>query len=174
MPEVPTFEDRVYDWTLEDEMGRPPDHIVAMPEPFTIPGNSGNLFPRHISESGLTEDRWIMAYETKPSIDGFAVVHHNGTTFIYPDGTTEEFGEYALGKTGDIFPENTGRFIPAGTQIRWSSHYSEAATARTTQISPGLHCGSIRRVSSRSIELTGIVGELSQTWISSAYGERAV
>ena len=124
MPPVPTFEDHVYDWTLENEMGRPPDHIIAMPEPFTIPGNSGNLFPRHISESDLEEDRWIMAYETKPSVDGFPVVHHNGTTFLYPDGTTEEFGEYALGKTGDIFPENTGRLIPAGTQVRWSSHYS--------------------------------------------------
>jgi mono/diheme cytochrome c family protein len=124
MPPVPEFEDVIYEWTLEDEMGRPPDHIVEMPEPFTIPGKSGNLFPRHISESGLVEDRWISAYESKPSVDGFPVVHHNGTTFIYPDGTIEEFGEYALGKTGDIFPEGTGRFIPAGTQIRWNSHYS--------------------------------------------------
>ncbi len=87
MPQVPTFEDRVYDWTLENKMGRPPDHIIAMPEPFffAIPVNSRNFFPRHVGESGLTEDRWIMVYETKPSLDGFAVVHHNGTTFIYPD-----------------------------------------------------------------------------------------
>ena len=124
MPPLPEFEDVIYQWTLEDEMGRPPDHIVAMPEPFTIPGNSGNLYPRFISDSGLEEDRWIRAYETKPSIEGFPVVHHNGTTFIYPDGTEEEFGEYALGKTGDIFPEGAGRFLPAGTQIRWSAHYS--------------------------------------------------
>ncbi len=130
MPPLPEFEDVIYDWTLEDEMGRPPDHIIAMPEPFTIPANSGNLFPRHISESGLDEDRWIMAYETKPSVDGFPVVHHNGTTFVYADGTTEEFGEYAIGKTGDIFPEGTGRFIPAGTQIRWSSHYSGSPDGR--------------------------------------------
>ena len=124
MPPVPEFEDQIYEWTLEDEMGRPPDHIVMMPEPFTIPGNSGNLFPWFIAESGLEEDRWIQAYETKPSVEGFPVVHHNGTTFIYPDGSTEEFGEYALGKTGDIFPDGTGRFIPAGTQIRFSAHYS--------------------------------------------------
>jgi mono/diheme cytochrome c family protein len=124
IPPLPEFEDIIYQWTLEDEMGRPPDHIVAMPEAFTIPGNSGNLYPRHLSDPGLEEDRWIMAYETKPSLDGFSVVHHNGTTFIYPDGREEEFGEYALGKTGDIFPEGTGRFIPAGTKIRWSSHYS--------------------------------------------------
>ena len=124
MPQVPEFPDAVYDWTMDDAMGRPPDHLISMPETFTIPGNSGNLFPRHVSESGLTEDRWIMAYETKPSVDGFPVVHHNGTTFLYPDGSDEEFGEYALGKTGDIFPDGTGRFIPAGTKIRWSSHYS--------------------------------------------------
>jgi len=124
MPPLPTFDADIYEWTMQDEMGRPPDFIVEMPEPFTIPGNSGNLFPRHISDPGLQEDRWIQGYETKPSLDGFAVVHHNGTTFMYPDGGEEEFGEYALGKTGDIFPEGTGRFMPAGTKVRWSSHYS--------------------------------------------------
>ena len=124
MPPLPEFAEDIYEWTLQDEMGRPPDFFVEMPEPFTIPGNSGNLFPRHISDPGLQEDRWIQGYETKPSLDGFAVVHHNGTTFLYPDGGEEEFGEYALGKTGDIFPDGTGRLMPAGTKVRWSSHYS--------------------------------------------------
>ena len=39
MPPVPEFEDQIYEWTLEDEMGRPPDHIVMMPEPLTIPAS---------------------------------------------------------------------------------------------------------------------------------------
>ena len=124
LPPVPVFEDEIYEWTLQDELGREPDLIVPIPEPFTVPADGPNMWMEFVSESGLTEDRWIKAYETKPSLEGFPVVHHAGTSLMFPDGSTQGFSEYALGKTGDIFPPNTGRLIKAGTKMRWNVHYS--------------------------------------------------
>jgi hypothetical protein len=61
----------------------------------------------------ITEDRWIKAMEIKPSNP--KVVHHVVIYVIEPDapeGTPEtgvQLHEYAVGKYGDIYGENTGR-----------------------------------------------------------------
>jgi hypothetical protein len=133
MPPPRQFEANVYAWQLEKEMGRPPDLIVPMPDPFVVPGNSPNLWMNPVSETGLTEDRWIMAYETKPSVTGFPVVHHASTSFAFPDGRTVGFGQYALGKTGDIYPAGTGQLIKAGTKVEWNIHYSANPSGEDTE-----------------------------------------
>jgi hypothetical protein len=75
----------------------------------------------------LTEDRWIKAMEIKPSNP--KIVHHAVVYAIEPDapeGTPESgvlLHEYAVGKYGDIFGENTGRLLKAGTRLRFDMHY---------------------------------------------------
>ena len=75
----------------------------------------------------LTEDRWIKAMEIKPSNP--KVVHHAVVYAIEPDapaGTPEtgvQLHEYAVGKYGDIYEDNTGRQIKAGARIRFDMHY---------------------------------------------------
>ena len=54
MPPVPTFDDEIYEWTLEDEIGRPPDLIVSIPEPFTVQAGVPNLFMDFVSSTGMT------------------------------------------------------------------------------------------------------------------------
>ena len=123
MPTVPEFKDNVA-WTLEDEMGRPPDLIIPIPEPFTVPADGPNWWMTFYSETGLTEDRWIKAFETKPSAEGFPVVHHAVTSMEFPDGGGGFLSEYALGKTADINPPGTGQLIKAGTRLNWNVHYA--------------------------------------------------
>ena len=126
MPPAVTFETNLYEWTLADELGRKPDLVVPIPEPFFVPGDSPNWWIELVSDTGLTEDRWIKAYETKPSVEGFPIVHHATTSMFLkssPD-ERESFSEYALGKTGDIHPDGTGRLIKSGTQLLWNLHYS--------------------------------------------------
>jgi len=125
LPPVPTFESGMA-WTLEDEMGRPPDLIIPIPEPFTVPPNSPNWWMTFYSETGLTEDRYIRAFETKPSAEGFPVVHHAVTSMVFPEGGGGFLSEYALGKTADINPPGTGQLIRAGTTLRWNIHYASA------------------------------------------------
>ena len=123
MPVVPEFEDRGA-WTLEDEMGRPPDLIIPIPEPFTVPADGPNWWMTFYSDTGLTEDRWIKAFETKPSAEGFPVVHHAVTSMEFPEGGGGFLSEYALGKTADINPPGTGQLIKAGTRLNWNVHYA--------------------------------------------------
>lgn len=80
-----------------------------------------------ISDTGLTEDRWIKAFETKPSADGYSVVHHATTSMQFPEGGGGFLSEYALGKTADINPPGTGQLIKAGTELVWNIHYAAAA-----------------------------------------------
>ncbi len=126
LPAAPVFEEDVA-WTLEDEMGRPPDLIIPIPEAFTVPAGGPNWWMTFVSDTGLTEDRWIKAFETKPSADGYPVVHHATTSMRFPDGTGGFLSEYALGKTADINPPGTGQLIKAGTQLTWNIHYAAAA-----------------------------------------------
>ncbi len=126
LPSVPVFEEQVA-WTLEDEMGRPPDVIIPIPDPFTVPAGGPNWWMTFISDTGLTEDRWIKAFETKPSADGYSVVHHATTSMQFPEGGGGFLSEYALGKTADINPPGTGQLIKAGTELVWNIHYAAAA-----------------------------------------------
>ena len=128
-PAVPVFNDNVA-WTLEDDMGRPPDLIVPIPEPFTVPAGGPNWWMTFYSDTGLTEDRWIQAFETKPSAEGFPVVHHAVTSMMFPEGGGGFLSEYALGKTADINPPGTGQLIKAGTRLNWNVHYAAAADGR--------------------------------------------
>ena len=134
LPSPVEFSDNQYEWTVADELGRDPDLVVPIPEPFLVPGDSPNLWIELVSDTGLTEDRWIKALETKPSIDGFPVVHHASTSMFLPDapGEQERFGQYALGKTADIHPDGTGRLMKAGTHLRWNLHYSANPSGEDT------------------------------------------
>ena len=125
LPPIPSFADNLA-WTIEGEMGRPPDLIVPIPDPFTVPPNSPNWWMTFYSDTGLTEDRWIQAFETKPSAEGFPVVHHAVTSMEFPEGGGGFLSEYALGKTSDINPPGTGQLIKAGTRLRWNIHYASS------------------------------------------------
>ena len=65
--------------------------------------------------------------EIKPSNP--KIVHHVVVYAIEPDapeGTPEtgvQLHEYAVGKYGDIFGENTGRLLKKGTRLRYDMHY---------------------------------------------------
>ena len=126
LPAPVEFNDNLYEWTVADELGREPDLVVPIPEPFLVPAASPNWWIELVSDTGLTEDRWVKALETKPSITGFPVVHHASTSMFLPEAPEERerFGEYALGKTADIHPDGTGRIMKARTHLLWNLHYS--------------------------------------------------
>lgn len=132
MPPPRAFNDNNYEWTLADQLGRAPDLVVPIPAPFVVKAGTPNWWVDMVSDMGLSEDRWVKAYETKPSLEGFPVVHHATTSMLEPDGTEEGLSEYALGKTGDIHPDGTGRQVKAGTKIRWNMHYSAKPNGEDT------------------------------------------
>ena len=128
MPPPLTFDDKSFRWSFT------PDLVIPMPTSFTVDANSPNQWVDFISETGLTEDRWIQMIETKPSLEGFRVVHHATTSIL--EGTQEQLlSEYALGKTADILPEGAGRLLKAGTTLRWNLHYASVGKPTTDRTS---------------------------------------
>jgi hypothetical protein len=121
MPPALTFRPET-DWFVGE-----PDLKVTTPNDFTMYANGPDWWIDQFAEVTLDEDRWIKSMEVKPSNP--KIVHHCVVYAIEPDapaGTPEsgvQLHEYAVGKYGDIFGDNTGRLLKKGTKLRFDMHY---------------------------------------------------
>jgi hypothetical protein len=104
-----------------------PDLTITTPADFKMYANGPDWWIDQYAEVKIPEDRWIKSMEIKPSNP--KIVHHCVVYAIEPDapeGTPEggvQLHEYAVGKYGDIFADNTGRLLKAGTRLRFDMHY---------------------------------------------------
>jgi hypothetical protein len=104
-----------------------PDLTVTTTNDFVMYPKGPDWWIDQFGEVKLTEDRWIKSMEIKPSNP--KIVHHAVVYAIEPDAPegTPETGvllhEYAVGKYGDIFGDDTGRLLKAGTRLRFDMHY---------------------------------------------------
>src|SRR3989441_503957 len=116
MPPPLTFRSEA-DWFIGE-----PDLKVTTPNDFAMYATGPDWWIDQFADVELTEDRWIKAMEIKPSNP--KIVHHVVIYVIEPDapeGTPEtgvQLHEYAVGKYGDIFGENTGRLL-----LSWADPY---------------------------------------------------
>jgi mono/diheme cytochrome c family protein len=133
MPPPMTFRSET-DWFI----GKP-DLTVTFDKEMTMYATGPDWWINKYAETGLTEDRWVKAMQIKPGNP--KIVHHAVTSVMPPQGADltdfvgGEFEEYAVGKYGDIYPENTGRLLPANSRIQFDMHYfaiGEEAKDRTT------------------------------------------
>ena len=125
-----TASGNIYSFVLTEVSKLPngePDLKVTTPNDFAMYANGPDWWIDQFADVELTEDRWIKAMEIKPSNP--KIVHHVVVYVIEPDapeGTPEsgvQLHEYAVGKYGDIFGENTGRLLKKGTKLRYDMHY---------------------------------------------------
>ena len=100
----------------------PPDLIIRS-TPYTVPADGQDIWWQPVVETGLTEDRCILAIETKPSVPGRPVAHHANSTFEVNGESAGRLSEYALGKLGEVVPEDACRIAPANSQVDWDIHY---------------------------------------------------
>ena len=79
------------DWRLAEMMGRPPDLIVKAP-PYSMPALANDQYPTLGPVNvGLAEDRYIIAMEIKPNLEGRRILHHTEMSVIQsepPDPVT--------------------------------------------------------------------------------------
>ena len=117
-----------------------PDIVVSMKKPYTLKANGQDEYYDIDIDPGFKEDVYIQAVETKPDI-GFKVVHH-ATTNLIEDPEADPVGlflnEYAVGKNADIFPENSGRLIQAGSKIHFNLHLHPDGEVTPVSVSLGL------------------------------------
>ena len=116
-----------------------PDLIVSLP-PRSIAAAGPDTWTDFVIDTGLSDDRYIRAVETKPSAGGRRVVHHV-VTHLIQDGNDDDdtyLSEYAVGKDGEFFPEDTGRLIKAGAKLRVNIHDHPAGRQLIDRMQIGL------------------------------------
>ena len=119
------------EWNFAADFGQPTLIIPSIP--IDIPANGNDMWHKHIVDSGVTEDRCIKAIQVKPLGEAKAVVHHANSN-LYIDG--EQGGmltEYAMGKWGEIVPNEVCRVFPANAQVRWDIHMFPGGVGATAQ-----------------------------------------
>ena len=122
-------------WQLAEKLGAP--DLVIRSKPYTLAPRTQDKWFRPVVETGVTEARWVRAIEVKPvRSNDRKIVHHVLAYLLQPEqGVTGLassahdhqsnaglFMEWAVGKTGQIFPEDAGKLMLPGSQIRWEVH----------------------------------------------------
>ena len=119
-------------WRLQEEYSYGPPDLVVKSNAWTQEAQGQDQWWQPVVDTGLTEDRWVRAIEIRPSAKGRKVVHHIVTYLMQ---TEEKYGavdvadgggyfsEFAVGKIGDRYRDNTGKLMKAGSQIRFDIHY---------------------------------------------------
>jgi len=128
-----------------------PDAIVVLPKPVTIPA-TGTMPYEHVTvATGLTEEKWIQAYEIIPT--DRAVVHHVLVHIILPVDEKRAIGErlqnlleesrgvfaaYVPGNGSLIYPTGTAKRLPKGAKLFFQIHYTPNGTATKDQLRLGM------------------------------------
>ena len=136
-------------WRLEDRYGRPPDLVVSSP-PWTQSAEGQDQWWQPVVETGLTEDRWVTGIEIRPTIEARRVTHHSNVYVLQDEAPGDHaaavdvtprgsyFSEFAIGKIGDVFRENTGKLLKAGARFTFDNHYHSVGEAVTAQTDVGV------------------------------------
>jgi mono/diheme cytochrome c family protein len=127
MPPPRQFEDNDR-WSIGQ-----PDLIVRMPSDIVVAARAPDAWRNITVATGLTEDRFIQAFEVKP-IKGHRVIHHAGGSLISPDGKTSFLEAYGIGKNGNTLDEGTGILIRAGSKVTFGLHLHAVKDDTTTNV----------------------------------------
>ena len=131
-PELDWPDDQV--WHLAQKYSREPDLVVSS-DSWTQAAEGQDQWWQPYVPTGLTEDRWVTGIEVRPSLPGRRIVHHSViylqqqeepgdfTPVIDAPGRGNYFSEFAVGKIGDVFRENTGKLLKAGSRPGFDIHY---------------------------------------------------
>ncbi|MSO50402.1 MAG: hypothetical protein EXQ49_10975 [Acidobacteria bacterium] len=153
MPPPAVFPDPT-GWQLAKQFGAP--DLVVKSVPYTLAAHTQDKWFRPVTETDLTEERWVRAIEIKPTTrEARRVVHHvlasleqaevGGVTGLAHDAhdvqsTAGLFMEWAVGKTGQIFPADAGKLMLPGSRIRWEIHmFAIGKEVKDSQVELGIY-----------------------------------
>ena len=130
-------------WTL----GTPAYQILLDQEDIPANGIIDYRYQEKMVE--IEEDKYLKAVEVKPGNP--AVLHHVLARVQYPDGQEHPVAirgsewldglllGWAPGGEVEVFPEGSGRKIPAGSSILFQLHYTTSGKAESDQTKIGLY-----------------------------------
>jgi hypothetical protein len=123
-----------------------PDLLLTLPKDLVVPAKGPDKWLNILVDTNLKEDRYIKGVQIMTA-KGHQVFHHIITNMRFPSTDDNEAGgeaggtflnEYALGKAGDVFPEDSGRLIKAGTKINFNIHLHSTGVETAGNVYLGL------------------------------------
>ena len=134
-------------WNFAPLFGQKEPDLIVRSEPFTMPARAQDAWDKRVTESGITEARWVRAIEIRPnSVKGRKVTHHaiayleQSDPGAPPTGVLPvPFMEWAVGKQGELMRPDTGKLLLPGSRFRWDVHYSQAGEEITSNVEMGVY-----------------------------------
>jgi hypothetical protein len=126
-----------------------PDLVVRFPA-YRVPVSGPDLFPDLYAALNLTEDRYIKAIQTRPvSAASRRVVHHAITTMVPGEESQGASGtggndpdqfivEYASGKAPELYPEDSGVLLKAGSRLKLGTHLHSVGEEIMAEVEVGV------------------------------------
>lgn len=109
-------------WRLNDELGEP--HLIIRSTPYTVVANGQDQWWYPLIDIPVTEPRWIRAVEVKPSYPvGRQIVHHANAELWRDGKESGSLAQFGIGKTYDLYAEDTGKLVQPGDKTRFRIHY---------------------------------------------------
>ena len=142
-------------WYFAELFG-PPDLVIGS-EPYTMPAEANDAWWKPVSETGLTEPRWVRAIELRPATTaGRRITHHAiarleqeetdpllrnaaATGADDPLNNSGLFMEWAVGKQGELMRQGSGKLMLPGSRIVWDVHYSAVGEEITDHVELGIY-----------------------------------
>jgi mono/diheme cytochrome c family protein len=122
-----------------------PDVVYTIPGKQKVPAEGSIPYRNLFVPTGLKEDKWVQAVEVRPTAR--AVVHHVLVFVVYPlnrlkeqpkiDGLNGWVGIYVPGEGPMVYPEGTGKYVPAGGTVAFQIHYTATGEAAEDQTQVG-------------------------------------
>jgi hypothetical protein len=132
---------RTFDDSNRWHIGKP-DIVVNLKKEVLVKARQADQWlDLDMQDLGVKSNRYIQAMEIKP-VKGVKVVHHVESSLIDPEDESlagrQHLEEYAVGKFGDAFPEDTGMLLKPGARILANVHLHADGEDTPVDIAIGL------------------------------------
>ncbi|MEP7117227.1 MAG: cytochrome c [Acidobacteriota bacterium] len=135
-------------WSFAKAFGQSEPDLIIKSHEFSMPAQAQDAWDKRVTESGITEPRWVRAIEIRPSsLKGRRITHHAIAYLEQTEpgaapggfGLPAPFMEWAVGKQGEMMRPDTGKLLLPGSKFRWDIHYSQAGEAITSNVEMGIY-----------------------------------
>jgi hypothetical protein len=110
-------------WSYEKRFGRPPDLVINSPV-YTVRANGQDQWPSPDTPvTGLDKERWIRAIEIRPANPESRYVFHHANPSLQQGEESTGLIESAVGKEGEIFPDDAGKLIKPDAIVSFGMHF---------------------------------------------------
>jgi len=157
------------DWKLASTFGQTEPDLIIRATPYTMEGKTQDKWWKPLTDTGVTEMRWVRAVETRTAeIEGRRILHHAVASLIQDEKLAPEqfrltpadvgdddddnaaprgdrgaglFSEWAIGKLGDVYRDGAGKLLLPGSKISWDIHMSQAMNTDSHPITATVELG---------------------------------